>query len=245
MPIDLSVVMFAYNEGRHLRQVVTETIHELDRHAGDYEIILVDDGSTDDTPAIVQELAACCPRLVGIRHPVNRGIGEAVHTGYRAATHEFLCILPADGQIRMSEMVKLFDAARRGADLVLGRYRQRGEVDSVFRMVLSKGLRMLMRVLLGVDRQIDSAFLFRRSILSEIPLKSRSFFVNLELPIRVLRGRYRVAEEEITVFPRISGSSKVVKGRQVVSVARDLLKLRLQIWGENRGGDSPIAKAIH
>ena len=233
MSLSVSVVMFAYNESAHLVDVVEDTLKQLEQHCDEYQLVLIDDGSTDDTPSIIEQLSQTHAQLVTRRHEHNRGIGEAVHTGYETATKDFICILPADGQIRMSEMVTLFEPAMSGADLVLGRYRQRQEVDALHRMVLSTGLRILMRLLLGVDRQIDSAFLFRRAILSEMPLTSRSFFVNLELPIRIIRGPYRVEEVPITVYPRISGHSKVVKMTKIALVARDLLKLRVRLIKES------------
>jgi glycosyltransferase involved in cell wall biosynthesis len=231
-PFSVSAVMFAFNEAANVAEAVAATLRVLEAHTDDHEVVLVDDGSTDGTPAIVADLREREPRLQAVRHPVNRGIGEAVHTGYAYASKDFVCILPADGQVRMSEYVGLFEAARAGADMVLARYQQRNQVDGLHRLILSGGLRLMMRALLGVDRQIDAAFLFRRALLDELPLTSRSFFVNLELPIRVIRAGYRVEEAPMRVFPRASGRSKVVRARQVASVALDLLALRLRLWRE-------------
>jgi glycosyltransferase involved in cell wall biosynthesis len=224
--------MFAYNEATHLEDVVTTTLATLREHCGEYELIVVDDGSDDDTAAILDRLAAHEPALRVFHHAQNRGIGEAVHTAYAAVRMDYVCILPADGQVRMSEYIKLIPEAEAGADLVLARYQNRAEADSLGRVVLSRGLRLFMWTLLGVGRHIDAAFLFRRSLLEEIPLKSRTFFVNLELPLRILRGQYRVAEVPMQVFPRISGRSKVLAWRKVMGVARDVVSLRLALWRE-------------
>jgi dolichol-phosphate mannosyltransferase len=230
----VSAVMFAFNEAAHLEAVVRETLADLAAHTSDHQLVVVDDGSTDETPGILVRLAAEHQPLTVVTHPENRGIGEAVHSGYSVATMDYVCILPADGQIRMSQYIDLLEVAEAGADLILGRYRQRGEVDRFHRLVLSRGLRLMIWAVLGVRRQIDSAFLFRRSLLDEIPLTSRTFFVNLELPIRVIRGGYRVEEVPMEVFPRISGRSKVVQTGKIARVARDVFKLRLQLWREAR-----------
>jgi len=225
--------MFAYNEGQHLEQVVGDTITELDAHFDDYELILVDDGSSDDTPQILAELAKRYENLNVVTHPQNRGIGEAVHTGYAAATKEYALILPADGQITLNQYVNLFGAIEDGADMALARYKQRGEVDSALRMFLSGGVRLLVWTVLGVGRKLDSAFIFRRSLLEDFSLTTRSFFVNLELPIRALRGDYVVVEVPMEVFPRISGTSKVVNAGRIRRVMTDIGLLRLQLWRES------------
>lgn len=232
MAIELSAVMFAFNEGEHLERVVLESLAELDRHTGDHQLVVVDDGSTDQTPHILARLARGNERLTVVTHPENRGIGAAVHSGYAAATKTFVCILPADGQVRISEYVQLFPAAEFGADLVLARYQQRGQVDGLYRVALSRGLRAMMWGVLGVGRHIDPAFVFRRSLLDELPLTSRTFFVNLELPVRIIRAGYRVEEVPMTVFPRISGQSKVIQAGRIARVARDVFKLRAQLWRE-------------
>lgn len=237
MTIALSAVMFAFNEAEHLESVVRRTLDDLAEACADFELILVDDGSSDATPDILARLAQELPALRVITHAENRGIGEAVHTGYAATRKDWVCILPADGQITMSEYRKLMPAAEAGADFVMGRYgHRRGEVDSLHRVVLSNGLRAFMWVMLGVSRRIDSAFLFRRALLDDIPLVTRSFFVNLELPVRAIRDGYRVETVDMEVFPRISGSSKVVNWTRISTVGRDVVRLRMALWRERLAG---------
>lgn len=228
----LSAIMFAYNEAAHLDPVIRKTLEVLEAELADYELIVIDDGSRDATPEVLSRLSAEHKRMKVVTHEQNRGIGEAVHTGYAHATRDYVCILPADGQVTLQEYVKLFPKVEAGAELVLARYRQRGEVDGLFRMVLSRGLRVMMLATLGVDRQIDGVFVFRRRLLERFPLTTRSFFVNLELPIRGLREGVRVEEEEIEVFPRISGRSKVLRWDRIQQVAGDVARLRLRLWQE-------------
>jgi len=236
MSFSLSAVMFAFNEAEHLESVVRQTLADLAASTDDHQLVVVDDGSSDETPAILARLEAELDGLRVVTHPENRGIGEAVHTGYGAVTKDWVCILPADGQITMAEYRKLMPAAKDGAEFVLGRYGQRrGEVDALHRVVLSGGLRLFMWLMLGVGRKIDSAFLFKRSMLDEMRLTSRSFFVNLELPVRAYRGDYRVEVVEMEVFPRISGQSKVVNMKRMRIVGMDVLRLRLQFWKERFG----------
>lgn len=228
----LSAIMFAFNEGQHIEGCVRATLADMAERLDDHELVVVDDGSSDDTPEILASLAQEFPRLVVVTHPENRGIGEAVHTGYGAASKDYALIMPADGQVTLAEYSKLFDAVSAGADLVLASYVQRGEVDGAHRMILTGGLRVIIGLSLGVWRKLDAAFIFRRKLLEEMPLKTRSFFVNLELPIRAIRAGKRVEVVPMELFPRISGSSKVVRLGRIATVLRDVGKLRLALWSE-------------
>lgn len=235
-PVRLTAVMFAYNEGPHIESVVREAAADLARLCEAFQLVVVDDGSRDETPAVLARLAAEIPQLDVVTHPENRGIGEAVYTGYAQARLDYVCILPADGQVKVAEYAKLLPAVVDGADVVLARYRQRGETDGAHRIVLTEGLRLLVWALLGVGRKIDAAFIFRRALLSEVPLKTRSFFVNVELPIRLIRGNYRVSQVEIELFPRVAGQSKVLRLGRIATVFRDVLLLRYHLWRERLTG---------
>jgi glycosyltransferase involved in cell wall biosynthesis len=231
-PLALSAVVFTYNEGAHLEAVLRRTVAELAALCARWELIVVDDGSTDGSPALLAALAAELPGLRLLRHPHNRGIGEAVHSGYAAATLDYVCILPADGQITMAAYAPMLPELLAGADMALARYRGRGEADGAHRELLSHGLRALNWLLLGVGERINAAFVFRRALLAEVPLKTRSFYVNVELPLRLLRGGYRVAFVDLEVQPRVGGSSKVLRLDRVATVARDVLLLRGHLWRE-------------
>jgi hypothetical protein len=145
---------------------------------------------------------------------------------------DYLSILPADGQVKVSEIEKLIPGAEAGADMVVGYYTQRQEVDGAWRMFLSKGLRALMAVSLGTTRPMDGVYLLKRSLLKEIPLKSDSFFVNLELPVRAIRDGYDVRSVPVEVFARRAGASKVANLRHIRRVARELALFRVHLLME-------------
>lgn len=237
MRITLSVIMFAYNEGDNIVPIVTETIRHLEQRPsdwlGDYQLVLVDDGSTDDTAAKIDTLAAANARILPLSHGTNRGIGHAVKTGFSAARMDYVTILPADGQVTVSEIDKLVPGVLDGADFVVGHYTQRKAVDGLGRFILSRGLRAWMLVLLGVRQPMDGVYLFRRSLLKQIRLTSDTFFVNLELPIRAERQRLDVRHVPVEVHPRRSGHSKVLGLQKVTAVGTEVVRLRLQFWKEH------------
>ena len=119
--------------------------------------------------------------------------------------------------------------------MVLGDYTQRGEVDGAGRMFLSKGLRLLMAAMLGTTREISGIVLFRRALLSRLPIRSNSFFANLEFPVRAIRAGLDVRGVDIEVHPRRSGRSKVANMNRIRRVATELIRFRLHLVSEAFG----------
>jgi glycosyltransferase involved in cell wall biosynthesis len=236
MSFSLSIVMMAYNEAENIGPVVGEVVDDLEETVSrgtlsDYQLVLVDDGSTDETGRIIDDLASRNRRILPMSHGTNRGMGAAVLTGFAAARMDVLGILPADGQVAFSELRKLVPSIEDGADMAVGYFTrtQRAAVDGPFRMVLSRGLHAMMRVAIGTSRRIDGVYLVRRAILKEVPLTSRTFFVNLELPMRLVRGGYDVRSIPVELRPRMSGASKVLGIRPAARVGSEVLKLRLNL----------------
>ena len=240
MGISLTVVMFAYNEAENIGPVVEDTVSSLEEWLGgdleDYELVLVNDGSTDNTAAVMDALAASNPRIVPKTHETNQGIGVAVKTGFAAATKDYISILPADGQVTYTELKKLIPGILDGADMVVGYYTQRGVIDGGFRLFLSKGLRFVMNMALGTQRPMDGVYMFRRSLLERLPLKSDTFFVNLELPVRAIRENLDVRSVPVEVHERLSGKSKVVGFGRIMKVGTEVLKFRKNIIMERFEG---------
>ena len=233
--IELSVVMFAYNEAENVGPVMAEALDYLRERTEAYELILVDDGSSDDTRACAEEAAAGDASVKVISHATNRGIGAALKTGYAAATLEWVTLLPADGQVP-PEQIDRFLELRDGHDLVICHYPDRfREADNLGRKVLSRGLRALTFAATGVSNRLDGAYLIHRDYLARLPLKSETFFLNLELPIRAIRAGARVAETTLHIRPRRAGSSKVLSWRRITDVSVEMGKLGWELRVLRRG----------
>ncbi len=237
----LSVVMFAYNEAENLEPVVEETLHDLhamvkERLISGFQLVLVNDGSKDDSQGVIDRLAATHSEILALDHGTNRGIGAAVKTGFSGARCDLVTILPADGQVTTDAIRRLLPAIQDGADMALGHYTQRGEVDGLFRLALSRGLRFGMRVALGTKRPMDGVYLFHRRLLTALPLKSETFFVNLEFPVRAIREGYDVRSVPVEVAARRSGDSKVVGLRRIAKVATEVVKFRVHLIDEQVTG---------
>ena len=222
--LDLSMVIFGYNEEANVRPVLADTVEFYRRSVRSFEVVFVNDGSTDRTGELAEEFARENPEVKVVHHERNLGIGRAVRTGLAHATGEWMTIGPADGQVTAAAVSNFFPHAEH-ADIVLCRYRQRGEADAWHRLVLSNGLRGLTWALTGVGHPLAGAYLVRRELAAGLPLMSETFFINLELPIRAIRTGCRVAEATIEVQPRMSGESKVLGLGRTWKVFQELVKL--------------------
>jgi glycosyltransferase involved in cell wall biosynthesis len=226
MNSDLSIIVFAYNEAQNVEPVLAELRAWLDKSEPGAEIVLVDDGSSDDTSAAAARALQGCPHRV-LRHERNRGIGAAIKTGVAAASRDWITFMPADGQIEPAAIGTLRAAARaQDADVVFSLYANRN--DGLDRKVLSWGMRALVQVIHGVKLESDGPYLFRRALFLPEQLPSDSFFLNLEFPIRVLAAKQRTQTVTIRCRPRRAGVSKSAKAKVVLRVARELVAFRVR-----------------
>lgn len=228
---ELSLIVFGYNEEACLEPVLTEILEFLEGAVERYELIFVNDGSSDGTGPLADRMAAENPHLRVIHHTVNKGIGAALRTGFGAVQMGWVSLLPADGQIAPDQLTRLFDQVQADTRLVIAHYPRRFETaDNLQRKVLSRGLRVLLFLATGVRQKIDGCYLIQRDLLESLTLRSQTFFLNLELPIRAIRSGAGVGEAALEVRPRMAGESKVLNTSRISMVARELLKLRLNLW---------------
>lgn len=223
-PNDLTVIVLAFNEAENVGPVLSELRAWLDQHEPHAEIVLVDDGSSDDTAQAAHvALLGCAHRIV--RHEKNLGMGAGIKTGVASSQSPWLTFLPADGQIEPSAIGALRQAQRNTrADAVFSLYADRN--DGLDRKVLSFGMRALVRAIHGVSLSSDGPYLFRREDFAAQPLASNSFFLNFELPIRVLLAKRSVTHVTIRCRPRRAGVSKSAKLKVIGRVASELLSFR-------------------
>jgi dolichol-phosphate mannosyltransferase len=204
----LSLVIPAYNEAAGIRQAVAEAEEALARLAGDYEILVVDDGSTDGTASLVAGAAGANPRVRLLRHPGNRGYGAALRTGFGAARFDRVAFTDADCQFHLDDLAPLLDLADRHAVAVGYRVDRQ---DPWRRRFFSWGYNTLVRALLGTRvRDCDCALkVFRKDALADLLPETPGFFVNTEMLTRARQRGHDVAEVGVRHRPRLRGASKV------------------------------------
>jgi dolichol-phosphate mannosyltransferase len=223
--IDLSVVIFAYNEEDNIAPVLAEVVQWLQANEPNAEVVFVDDGSTDATLDAARDALSDVAHQA-LRHPVNRGIGAGLKTGVAAARGQWVTFLPADGQVPPAAIGTLRDAARAGADLVLSVYADRD--DGARRKLLSWGVRALIYAVHGVRLRSDGPYLFRKTLFDAKLLVPDSFFLNFEFPIRNLAAGTSTRTVTVHCRQRLHGQSKSSGLSRIARVGKDLVGLRVR-----------------
>lgn len=227
----LSYFFPAHNEAANLRGLVEEALATLPSLADEFEIVIVDDGSKDATPAIADELAAAHAEVRAVHHPVNLGYGAALRSGFANARFDHLAFTDGDRQFKVADLARLIDRlAAGGADAVVG-YRIR-RADPLVRTVYAKLYRLANRIFFGLKvRDVDCACkLFTRRSLEGVNVESGGAFFSAELLIK-LRARGRsIAEVGVPHYPRTAGSPTGAKPQVVFRAVRDFWALRLRLW---------------
>jgi dolichol-phosphate mannosyltransferase len=204
----ISLVIPAYNEGEAIADAVDEAHSSLRRLGYVFEIVVVDDGSKDDTARRVADIAARLPRVRLISHERNLGYGAALRTGFEAARFDLVAFTDADCQFYLDDLADLVALTRRAPIAVGWRVDRQ---DPWRRRFLSKGYNVLARALLGTGvRDVDCALkVFRREALAYLLPETRGFFVNSEMLSRARRFGWSIAEVGVRHRPRRRGVSKV------------------------------------
>ena len=231
----LSLVISAYNEEEALPKLIEEIIDTLkDRDA--LQVIIINDGSTDRTAEVMHSLSERYAyfdetfTLITHHLPNNQGMGAALKAGYRLASEPWVTFLPGDGQISPAMIEPLCEAVDRGAIAVSTYYTNREY--RAYRAVLSRGLRLLNAIIVGVQVTSEGIYLIEKSALHAMPLTSDSFMLNLEIPIRAARAQLPMETVGIEVRSRQGGTSSATQWSRIFNTFRDLIGLRIHFIRE-------------
>jgi glycosyltransferase involved in cell wall biosynthesis len=218
----LTVVLLMFNERESILRVLAEHVEFLEQTLDNWEIIVVDDGSTDGSADLARGFAAVHERVSVCSHGANKGMGAGMSTGIRRATRDHIVFNAADGQIPAAEIGKLLPLLDR-ADVVLSTYAVPRE--SLARILLSRGLRGYLRWVGDIRFELQGLYLFPTVTARELEplIRARTFFFSFELIQRGIERGLSTATTAILVQPRASGSSKVANPRRILSVAGDAL----------------------
>lgn len=222
----LTLVIPAYNEVSTLEGAVCEALEVLPSLVPSFEILVVDDGSTDGTGLLADRLSREHPEIRVIHHPVNRGFSGAMRSGLWSATGEWVALGPADRQANWKDLARFLDIAH-SYDMIFS-YRT-GRDDSIFRKLMSRLWFAWLRLLFGVEiPQFSSLFLFRRAVVqqSQAAVSDRASNMLPVLYLEVLQRGLRVGTVGTRQSARAAGRSK---GGSVVNAVRTVVE-DLALW---------------
>jgi len=219
-----SIVIFCYNEAGSLRSVI-ESVEQFFEQIGcpKNEIIIVDDGSTDNCEEIVREAEGSYSNIKPIRHAKNLGIGCALRSGYAAVQYENVCAVPGDGQFDVAELIPYADLP---AKTLVSFYRTENSIYSLRRNILSLVNRKLNAIFLGLNvRDVNWVKIFKRTELEKLDLRMSSSLVESEICAKLILRETKLIECKSVYHPRKAGKSKGASFPIVLRAALETLKL--------------------
>jgi glycosyltransferase involved in cell wall biosynthesis len=229
----LSIFYPMWNEEEYVERALTagrRACEQLIRSGdiGDYELIVVNDASTDATPEIADRLAAADPRVRVVHHPRNRKLGGAIKTGFATASGDVILYTDADLPFDMSELPRAVRLLREYDVDIISAYRFDRTGEGYLRSVYTFVYNLLIRTLFHVKaRDINFAFkLCRSRVFDHVELRSEGSFIDAELVIRATRLGYEMLQFGVDYFPRTRGESTLSSPSVITTILREMWELR-------------------
>lgn len=228
-PVGLTVFFPAYNDSGTIASLVIAAHRTAEALTPDFEILIINDGSADDTAAIADELARTYPRVRVIHHGTNRGYGGALRSGFAEASKDVVFYTDGDGQYDPTELALLWPRLTDDVDLVNGYKISRS--DPWHRIVIGRIYHHTVKLLFGLKvRDVDCDFrLMRRAIFDRVALRHNSGVICLEMMKKVQDAGYRIAEVPVHHFHRAFGQSQFFNFRRLSRTVLDVAKLWIEL----------------
>ena len=234
-PPGLTVFFPAFNDAGTIASLVIRAVQVASRLTPDYEVIVVNDGSSDATADIAEELTRTYPRVRVIHHSQNRGYGGALRSGFSAATKELVAYTDGDAQYDPAEIEVLWRRLTPGADFVNGYKITRS--DPLHRIIIGRIYHHAVKLLFRLRvRDVDCDFrLMRRSVFDRVRLERDTGVICLEMMRKVQDAGFRIVEVPVHHYHRTHGRSQFFNFRRLFWTGVDVLKLwvHLVLLGHN------------
>jgi glycosyltransferase involved in cell wall biosynthesis len=226
---ELSIFFPFWNEEKNVKNVTEDAIKVAKSVANKWEILLINDGSSDNTLAVCEEMAALYPQVKVISHTPNRGYGAALKEGFDAAQYEYVVFADGDGQFDFSQVSLLIKAIEK-KDLAIGYRKKRRDEKILIRLLLMYLLKiwdfLLFRFLV---KDIDCGFkLFKREALDKImPFRSEGAMITTEILAKAKARKLKLAQVGVDHYPRKHGEQS---GANVQVIIRALFESLILWW---------------
>ena len=237
-PPGLTFFFPAYNDAGTIASLVIQAVQVASRLTADFEVLVINDGSTDATGAIAEELSRSYPQVRVIHHPKNRGYGGALRTGFASARKPLIAYTDGDAQYDPSELEGLWRRLTPDLDMVTGYKISRS--DPFHRVVIGRLYHHTVRLMFRLRvRDVDCDFrLMRREIFDRVQLERDTGVICLEMMRKIQDAGFRVLEVPVHHYHRTHGRSQFFHFRRIFWTGIDVLKLWLQLVVLGRGRQS-------
>jgi glycosyltransferase involved in cell wall biosynthesis len=224
-PSSLSVFFPAYNDSGTIASLVIRALQTASRLTPNHEVIVVNDGSTDATAQILDELVQIYPALKLVTHSTNRGYGGALRSGFTAASKEIVFYTDGDAQYDPSEMELLWQQMSRDVDVVNGYKISRS--DPWHRIFIGRLYHYIVKTMFGLAvRDVDCDFrMLRRSIFERVRLERNSGVICLEMMKKIQDAGFRIVEVPVHHYHRAHGRSQFFNVPRVYRTGIDVMRL--------------------
>lgn len=245
-PSSVSLVIPMFNEEESIEHAIACAVEALEPLGGDYEILIVDDASTDRSAGIVRAEMAANPRIRLLQHEVNRKLGGSLKTGYGAATKEVVVYmdadLPFDPEV-IGRAIRALHVTR--ADMIAG-YRLDRTTEGLRRTVYSYIYNTLIGLLFGwPHRDINFSFkLMRREVLEAVELRAEGSLIDAELVVKARNLGFVIQQLGLDYFPRSRGASTLSSPSVILKIFRELIQLYPEMKHPRRRQPAPRPEAV-
>ena len=227
--LSISVVLPAHNEAENISATIESCLSYLKNNVSDYEVIVVNDGSIDDTQQIVQELQSTNSKVILVNHTENKGYGSALRSGFDKASCKYIFFMDSDGQFDISDLDRLLPFVS-AQDVVIG-YRE-DRADSFLRVLNAWLYGLYIYLMFGLKvRDMDCAFkIFPTKAYQDIrPIKSGGALFSAEFLIKLKRNGFKLSEVPVRHFPRQFGTQSGANIKVILRMFKESWKLRNEI----------------
>ena len=241
----ISLVIPVFNEEENIEHAVACAIETLALQPGAWEIVAVDDASTDSSAAILTRLAAGEPRLRIVRHEVNRSLGAALRSGFAAARGDLVLYMDADLPFDPRDLLRAVHAlAVTRADMIAG-YRLDRTAEGWRRTLYSYVYNLLIGLLFGwPHRDINFSFkLVRREVLEALELRSEGSLIDAELVVKARNLGFVIQQLGLDYFPRTRGRSTLSSPAVILRILRELVSLYPEMRRPRRRAPASVETA--
>jgi glycosyltransferase involved in cell wall biosynthesis len=227
--MEFSIIVPALNEEQNIGSAIINSLDAVDHFGIRGEIIVINDGSTDKTEALIKSYMARDPRVRLITHPERMGIGASFWDGVDQARGKFVVMLPGDNEVDLMEIFR-YHALLNSVDIVIP-FVFNKHVRSAFRNVLSDIYRFIINTTFLVNfNYTNGTVLYRKALLDELEFRSHSFFFQTDILVRTVKRNYLFAEVPYRLGIRAQGNSKAISFPSLFQVIRGYLRLVRDIY---------------